>query len=292
MAHQLAALYRLALDRLRSEGPARAGVAGIVFSKDRPMQLAALLESHAALVSRPCPLTILFQASTDEFATAYRELRGAWGGRGVAFTAQEDFRGDLIRMLEATRAAKLFFLVDDIIFINPFDLAEFAAFDTASFVPSLRHGACLRRCYSMAAPQTLPPFRASVAPAGFLCWQWKDGALDWGYPLSVDGHLFDAAEVLLMARASPFANPNAFERALQTFAPCFADRLGVAYDTPRIVNIPANRVQSEERNRSGSVSEHELLEKWRQGYRIDVGRYAGLAPDAVHMELPLHLARR
>jgi hypothetical protein len=101
MAHQLAALYRLALDRLRSEGPARAGVAGIVFSKDRPMQLAALLESHAALVSRPCPLTVLFQASTDEFAAAYRELRGAWGGRGVAFTAQEDFRADLIRMHQA-----------------------------------------------------------------------------------------------------------------------------------------------------------------------------------------------
>ena len=256
------------------------------------MQLYALLESYFALVSDPCPLKILFRASTEPFASAYREVQEAFAARAVTFIAESDFRDDLLALVESSAAAKLFFLVDDIVFINRVTLSDFVAFDTDRFVPSLRHGASLRHCYTKAAAQPLPPFRRSGAPDGWLCWQWTDGVLDWAYPLSVDGHLFATAEILLMAKASSFRNPNALERAWQNLLPCFAERLGVAYETPRIVNIPANRVQSEEPNRAGHTSEHDLLGEWRRGRRIDVARYAGLAPDAVHMELELHLAPR
>ena len=245
-----------------------------------------------ASVSDPRPLTVLFRASGEPFAAAYREVQQAFAACSVRFIAESDFRGDLLALVEASAAAKLFFLVDDIVFINRVSLSALAAFDSDRFVPSLRHGASLRQCYTMAAAQPLPPFRTTVAPDGWLCWQWQEGALDWAYPLSLDGHLFAAAEVLVMLQVSRFRNPNALERAWQNFLPCFAARFGVAYETPRIVNIPANRVQSEERNRAGKISEHDLLREWRQGRRIDVARYAGLAPDAVHMELELHLAPR
>ena len=292
-AQQLAALYKMALGGLRASRPRpRLDVEAIVLSKDRPMQLYALLESYFALVSDPRPLKILFRASTEPFASAYREVQAAFAARPVAFVAEADFRSDLLALVESSSAANLFFLVDDSVFINPVDLSAFAAFDTERFVPSLRHGASLRRCYTMAGAQPLPPFRTSVVPEGWLCWQWKEGKLDWAYPLSIDGHLFATTEALLMLRVSPFRNPNALERVWQNLLPCFEERLGVAYETPRIVNIPANRVQAEERNRAGRISEHELLGEWRRGRRIDVARYAGLAPDAVHMELELHLAPR
>jgi hypothetical protein len=174
------------------------------------------------------------------------------------------------------------------------DLAPLVALDPARHVPSLRLAPHLTRCYTLDRPQPLPPFLpdAGLGP-DLLAWRWSDGVLDWGYPLSVDGHLFSTAELRVLAREASFRAPNSFEGALQVHAGQFTSRLGVCFRESRIVNLPVNKVQGEYTgNRSGELGPAEVLELWRAGKRLDHRRLYGIVNDAVHQEVELAFVAR
>src|SRR5262249_7004899 len=149
-----------------------------------------------------------------------------------------------------------FFLVDDDVFISPVDIADFAAADTSRQVASLRLGRCLRRSYVIDAEQPLPEFE-TTGDEGHgvekLRWHWSAGALEWGYPLSLDGHLFDGSEFTDMAELLSFHSPNSLEVSMQRFQRVFRLREGVCYPEPVLVNVPCNRVQTEIPNRHGHL---------------------------------------
>ncbi len=74
LEHQLGALLDLSLrpqhcDALvvDSEHPEIDGMEGIVFSKDRPMQLHALLGSYHELALKPCRLKVLYNSSAQAY---------------------------------------------------------------------------------------------------------------------------------------------------------------------------------------------------------------------------------
>lgn len=280
--------------RLLRAGLPRAGVrgaVGVVFSKDRPMQLHALLASYFAKAKNPWPLSVLYTTSSAGFAAAYDEVVQAFRDRPVTFRCERAFRPDLLALLGGPAVDRVFFLVDDIVFVDEVDLAAFADVDTDRVVPSLRLGTNIRRRYDTEIPP--PHFVAGLTDAaGRRYWRWRDGILDWGYPMSVDGNLFAAGEVRLMARLSGFVAPNSFEAALTSFAECFADRYGACYPRSKIVNIPWNRVQEEHANRAGDVSERYLLEKWCEGWEIDCEKLFGIVNESVHQEVPLALRPR
>ena len=270
------------------------GARCVVFSRDRPMQLHALLSSYFEKAKNPAPVHVLYRSSSERFEAAYREVLSLLEGHPVSVTRETGFREDLLRTLRATEVDKVFFLVDDVLFIEDVDLADFTGVDTDRFVPSLRLGKNLRRCYTAQARQPLPPFVDGVtSDRDKLCWRWAEGRFDWGYPLSVDGHIFSLVEISLMADASTFAAPNSFEQALQGFADLVRNRYGVSYVKSKIVNIPVNRVQSEEnRNIAGKVHPDYLLARWEAGFQIDFRTLYGWVNESAHQELPLRLVPR
>jgi hypothetical protein len=268
----------------------------IVFSKDRALQLHALLGSYFALVANPVPVHVLFRASTKEHAQAYEEVFTLFADRPVNACPQSSpssFKQDLVALLANQSCDKVFFLVDDIIFVEPTDLNHFTSFDTDLFVPSLRLGQNLSFCYTVHREQPLPPWSLSPhCPPSMVCWQWQAGELDWAYPLSVDGHLFARWEVLAMTENVHFTAPNSYEYALQQFLHLFHHRYGVAYKKSVIVNIPWNRVQKENDNLSGGIHQDYLLEQWREGKQIDYQKLYGMANVSAHQEVSLILGMR
>jgi hypothetical protein len=207
--------------------------------------------------------------------------------------AERSFREDLLALLDAVAAPRVFFLVDDIVFVREVDFAPLVRLDPRRFVPSLRLGAHLRRCYTFDRDQPLPPFcDGAFAGSDLLAWRWADGVLDWGYPLSVDGHLFSTAEMRVLARSVPFSAPNSFEAALQPHARRFRRRLGVCHREARLVNVPCNKVQREIENRAGTVDVADLLAIWRSGRRLDHRRLRGLVNESVHQEVELSFVPR
>lgn len=254
------------------------GATGIVFSRDRAMQLHAFLSSWFACAVSPCPLRVLHAASTPEHAESYAELAASWAGR-VEFHAETDFRADLLRLVALDTAPRIVFFTDDGMFLDPFDMDEAVRWNPRTHVFSLIHGRALRRCFVLDRDQALPPFR--TPPRGgeeLLCWKWGDGEPgDWSYPLSLDGHVLGRQELSVLLEHAAFRSPNTLEMALQAWAPLFLVREGLSFPRERLVNIPCNTVQTDCRNKeTGLHSADDLLRRWQAGERIEHEVFRGL----------------
>ena len=265
--------------------------AGVVFSKDRAMQLHALIRSYVRHVAAPRPpLTLLYRASTPAHAKAYEEAIDLVRRENAALEleAREEsalgFRGTLLSTLERIEASCVFCLVDDDLFIRPLDFSVFGSHDLRTTVPSLRLGRHITHAYVDNRDYAVPALTPAVG--GLLRWQWAAGEGTWNYPMSVDGNLFDRGELLAMARFLAFHGPNSFETGLvRAFGPLFSLRAGVCFEQARLVNIPWNCVQQEVANRCGSLTEAELLRRWQAGECLDIAGMDGLTATAPHVEV-------
>ena len=285
----------MAFDFWRPKSVRPATVAGVVFSKDRALQLHALISSYSALVANAAPLHVLYASSSAAHAAAYRELcsTSPAGGTIRSFTEETAFRAQLLDLLGTIRADAVFFLTDDDVFIEQVDLQTFLAFDLRKFVPTLRLGLNLQWCYPQNCAQPLPPFRpAKTQHVELLYWRWKNGEVDWRYPLSVNGHLFGREELLRLARQLEFRAPNSFEEALQKFLPRFLRRHGVCFRKAPLLNIPCNKVQVENTNIHGACHQDYLLQQWQKGLQIDTRKLRGYPNISAHQEVDLAFVSR
>ena len=268
----------------------------IVFSKDRALQLHALLGSYFEKVFSPVPIHVLYQTSSSEHQKAYQEVFELYSCYDTSAVRQKDdysFRTDLIEMLESVHAGKIFFLVDDDLFIEDVDMYDFTKFDTDKFVPSLRMGLNLTRCYTKQQSQQLPEYVPDIMDkSDKISWEWNSGAYDWGYPLSVDGHLFATQEIIDISKIISFNSPNTFEANLQQFLRLFTCRLGVSCRKSRIVNIPYNKVQRDNENICGDIHQDELLDYWRNGLQLDYRELYGFMNESVHELIKIKLIKR
>ena len=98
--------------------------------------------------------------------------------------------------------------------------------------------------------------------------------------------------MLTLARMLDYSGPNSFESELQKISSMFMSRIGVCYEKSRIVNIPCNKVQEEVPNRSGSIHQDHLLEKWDQNFQMDYRKLYGFANDSVHQEIDFDFIER
>ena len=264
------------------------GVSVVIFSKDRPMQLEALMGSYWHFVKNPRPPVVIYNASTAGFSKAYKALFERQGGR-VAKTINDEggFKTALKDTLASLNTRHMMFLVDDIVFIRPIDLGLYQ-FDSSHLVPSLRLAPHIVKSYMGNRALTLPALHRED---GFFYWKYNTGRGQWGYPLSVDGHIFHVWEVRLMVEALDFRAPNSFEYKLQKFNPIFRRRKGVCQARSVILNIPANRVQQEIDNRSDDIDPVELLRVFPT-QKIDFLRYEGMLNESCHEEHPLYFSER
>jgi hypothetical protein len=297
---------------LTRPGPERApGAEGVIFSMDRALQLEGLLASYAANVANPAPVHVLYRASSAAHRAAYDEVLSRFAGVVASVSVQagrETFRDQLLAILGSVSASRLFFLVDDDLFVERFDLNRLLDVDTRIAIPSFRLGTNLTRSYVVQQPQPLPRlYRWDGTGAGahdpgvsdrdasrddLLCWRWSDGAYEWAYPLSVDGHIFGTAEIEAIARHCDFDSPNTFENSLQEFADLFRPRLGVCYRKSRMLNLPVNKVQADVANLHGDVHQDDLLREWQRGFRLDHEALFQVENESAHQELNISFRSR
>lgn len=273
-------------------------MAAVIFSMDRALQLHALLGSYRDNVINGPKLNIVYRTTSERHEISYVKVLDEYADLIETAVSQNDrksFRRLLIELIESSRAEHLFFLVDDNLFIESLDLRCFARSATPYSIPSMRMGENLSYCYTVQKNQLKPLLEQY--PDGSDCsselryWFWGNEELDWAYPLSVDGHLFQRKEILALAQSIEFDSPNTFEGALQEYSFAYQWRLGVCYKKSRLINIPYNRVQNDVMNIHGEVHQDEMLKMWEDGYRIDRAAYYGFANHSAHQELPLQLTK-
>lgn len=254
---------------------------GIVFSRDRAMQLHALISSFFAYVKNPVPLSILYTCSNKEHYNSYEELKEIFSYKNISFIEEKEFKKDLEMMLRSISSTLLFFMTDDGLFIDYFDIQQVTVFNPIFVLPSLIKGKDLTYCYLGNRHQSLPEFIQPdfALPPGMMCWEWSNAAegSDWAYPMSLDLTFYKKSEIEMLIRNVSYKAPNSLENALHVnYAPIFLQRKGVCFEKAKYVNIVCNIVNREHKNRhTGLHSAESLLRKWQEGYRIQYELFYG-----------------
>ena len=257
----------------------------IVFSKDRAMQLELFLRSFKIFVRNADQyvINILGTWSDEKYKKGYEKL-SAMNYANVFFNEEKDFKKMLLSLIDPAKVHTVFF-VDDDVFINYFDFydrqMELFEWDERILCRSLRLNKNLSYCYSSQRPMMQPPFFGDNT----FEWQGKDG--DYGYPFSLDGHIFRTADILPMLREMPYTNPNTLESTWANSIGHFAPKM-VCYDKSIIVGNPINQVQTNWENIHGKVNVDLLNERFLNGQKIKLDNFMGMENTSCHQETELN----
>lgn len=247
------------------------GIQTIVFSKNRAMQLHALLFSYFHYTRNAGPVKVIFTCSTGRHFEAYRILQEELKELPIEFVKETDFPVQLKKMVKSIDADRIFFMTDDGIFLDHFDLNDCLQYNPLEYIFSLRLGKDFTFCYSHNRKQEIPTFNGTERQL-LHTWVWADleNSPDWSYPLSVDATIFWRKEIDTILDLIAFKSPSSLESQMQLYVDLFKNREGVCYTKTKYVNVPCNIVQNEFNNiTTGTFSTDDLLQKFLNGQRIN-----------------------
>lgn len=268
----------------------------LVFSKNRPMQLMALLESMFAnsnIDPRNCH--VLYKCS-DEYFVPYMEVASSYPE--INWIAEWNFN-DQVRNFVFNANKFICFLTDDDVFKKQVDVRYCidamtnSVYSQNSIAFSLRLGKHLTRCFSTNSSQRLPESFQRFGN-GVLAWRYKGTDWDWNYPLSVDGHIFqrDMFMEILNSIPNSWNSPNTFEGLLSHTHPFLKKEWMFCFEESIVFNIPHNKVQKEVDNLHSGGSEKDLLDLWIEGKKIDVRTFQGYINSAAHEQVDFSFINR
>lgn len=227
----------------------------IIFSKDRACQLDALLRSilNNFLISNR--IIVVYTYSNNKFKKGYDFLisKKYLNQLKVTFIKEQNFMNDVLNCLNKINSKFIIFMVDDNIIKQKFD--EIEIFNTLLqhqqiLCCSLRLGKNINYCYALNMTTKIPI-------DDNLIWNWKNQPGDWGYPMSLDGHIFRTSDFLPYIQKLYFTGPNYLE-GMMALNPINKPYM-TCFEISKIINIPANRVQNIVSNRNeSSISSNAL----------------------------------
>jgi hypothetical protein len=267
-----------------------------ILSKDRPLQLDALLRSMHEMVSALAPCVVLYKASSDRYRAAYAEVFDRHKQMHLDVVLEQDFKPDVLNIVKTRQCERVAFLVDDQVFIAPVNLKKILTIDPSFATYSLRLGKKITRCQPLGDLETgNPPFlQLDGLPADWLAWHWANGTGDWRGANCLDGNVLSRAMVLAAFEHPLAANingPQTLEMSLNESG--IATKVGICSVEPQVVNLAVNRV-SEERFHypHGTVDVDALLGAWESGYQMSLSIVRGFEASSCHIVCDMPAERR
>ena len=244
----------------------------IVFSKDRALQLHALLSTYFEMVQHPIRLNVLYTCSTPDHQSSYNELINIFRTKNVCFIKEEVFRRDFIALMRRLSSTKVMFMTDDAVIVDSFDMNSVLKVNPFAGVVQLHRGYDSKYNMHSGKDEKQPSFIFSTElDKDMMFWTFNNElfSITYNYPLSLDGTLFDRMEMLKLFKRIEFKAPNSLEAMMQIYSPIMLNRNGICFTKSKYVNIPCNLVNTEVHNIStGYFTVEDLLEKWNAGFRI------------------------
>lgn len=263
----------------------------MIFSRNRTLQLYALLESlEKYFDSNDINVNILYRYDTEHVASL-NEVMDRFSH--FTFIEEKNFKDQVEEFLLSSNNL-LAFLTDDIIFKDKVDINQISEIMTSNsnvMTFSLRLGLHIKDCYALDKAQPVP--MGNVYPPNLFVWEWRNSEMDWGYPFSVDGHIFRKDQACQWFTGLNYSHPNSFEEIMQMCRDLpDVPPLVVSFVTSRLVNLPINRVQDTHTNRCGDIESDSLLDEWNNGLKINVSKFHQFLNTGVHQELPIDFEER
>lgn len=263
----------------------------LIFTKNRPLQLHACLKSLYANATGLDDVLVYCRGCPREYAEIQKEFPKS------SFHRERNFYLDVKRFVDNAYYSHIFFVVDDTVFVRKFDVSQARAFlreHVDHLGVTFRLGSNTTFCYTLNQRQT----RRNVKQVGgYESWNWaREATCDFAYPLEVSSTLYRLSDIrFVTARIGAFRNPNVYELKLDQFRQHNPDRKRIT-DKPKMAclkesvcfSIPMNLTQDEWKNRHSqrpTYSVQALLDKFRDGWRMDVDGLQNFVPRAAHQEV-------
>lgn len=265
----------------------------IIFSKDRASQLELLLRTFKECFKEfnDQKIKVLYKTTNSNFEKAYSLINYD----NVELFQEHNFKQDLIKLFDKNDELSMF-LVDDIVFKDPFSIEdrEFKLFKNSDDILtlSLRLNPQLNYCYAANIPLSKPTFVSECC----INWTHSDSRGDFGYPMSVDGHVFKTKDIFATLQLIHYTNPNTLEAYLAGIA---VNRNSIFRQKPKLLmygksklfNNPLNKVQTNNPNRHGDVTAEYINEQFLNNKRIK-DTFRGLENKACHQEEKIEFENR
>ena len=160
-----------ARDNVRvTESTIQNNICSIIFSKDRAIQLNAFLSSYLTLVKNYQCVYVLYKCSNNRHEMSYEDLKKMYINEPFIFVKEEDFRKQLLDILQQEGAKNIIFYVDDMIFTHPIDYKEIQDIDTNKYTLVLTRGKDLTYSIVLSRPLKVPSFKKHSANFEIFDW--------------------------------------------------------------------------------------------------------------------------
>ena len=278
-------------------------ITSIVFSKNRACQLDLFLLSVEKNFKDTDEIFVIYQHTDDLFQKAYDILIERFSKNNqIQFIPESNFQKDTINACEKAKNKYIAFFVDDDIMYRPISIGGLLekAFSLDMACVSLRLGgnitvqdfyAAFVDKESAGSSPKQPRIHDVISGNNeddLFVWNWSSlyrHHTNFGYPFSVDGHIYTKEDTLPIVQRYEYHTPNALEGRFTGSLKRNMSCLG----TSSVVNTPLNLVGSSQ-NRAGEqfgMSLEELNNKYIEGFRISLEDMDFSNIVSCHQELPI-----
>jgi len=262
----------------------------IIFSKDRALQLRAMLESFQTNfldAGEFVDLCVLYKASNEIYDRQYEQLRKEFPT--VVFIKEFYLVEQIKDILSLYKY--IFFQVDDNITTSPcFVMDAISCLENPHVLGfSYRLGKNTNYCYMLRSEQKIPVF----SPEGVKnCYNWTEAEFDFGYPLEVSSSIYRSEDILPYMTDKNVPCLVMVEGTLNQHRNDFAVSKPYlcCYEYSRMFSLPLNNVSFHPENRAGELQYYlieELAKLFDENKRIKVEDLYGIQTNSCHQEFPI-----
>lgn len=216
-------------------------VNGVIHSKDNAYRLKMFLESHKNFAKNAFNLTVFYEYSDDEFKNGYEKVMNEF--KDHSYIEVSSLKKDLIEEMENSDSDYYCIFTDEDMFyrkvneggVEIIDSVFKANQDMLAF--SLRLGYNIKENKRFQSPNIIIPLNEKSE--NHLLVDWSKHYLDFGFPLSVHGHIFRRKEIKKLSNKVRFENFDELQENLQIFDNFPKKKLGSFKNSVLITDTPA-----------------------------------------------------
>ena len=224
----------------------------IIPSKDRALQLRLLLETIKQNANNIFDkIHIIYKGSDELYEQGYEKLQHESILDNIVWVKEEDFVGDFLSSLTNGESEYVCGIVDDCVFYKKVCATKeliLDTFDEDVFCFSFRMG-LNTTTQNYIQPTRQYKLKDYTYSSHFIKWNWTDwdSVLNYGYPISLDGHIFRRKELSELSTKYKFDYLRQWEGVLAgNTRNDKTNNLGkhmTAFHQNVLFSIPANCVQ-------------------------------------------------
>lgn len=219
-------------------------ITSIIFSEDRPAQLSLLLDSIIKNAENVFDINVLIFNPQEEFKESYQKLISKNKYSNVKFDFFENnLKEKVLDIIQNGNDYFNFFLDDNILYktINLEDIISQIELHEDVLCFSLRLGKNVKKCYTLGGVDNV--IQDIEDDGKFMKWDWSKYYLDFGFPFSIEGHVFRKKDIFKLTRKSLFNFPEELEISLFDFTESFPRKKIVSYVHSHLLGVPVARLQ-------------------------------------------------